>query len=921
MEWWSLHTHTRDSAKDALPTAARTVALAKQLGYPALGLTDHGTISGAVDFYRACRKNDIEPLIGVEAYVALDRTNSRWGPDRTPDEAASPSGLRLRTMHACIVAYDLAGYRNLCELVTRSNDNYYHQPVLDLADLADASVEGRLDGLLMTTGCWFGLLPMMLRHGDMASADNLLQALSGWFKGNLYVEVQNHQIRKPEEHHDDDLQGHLLLAIAERNDLPMVITQDSHYLYQQDQKIHDAFKLLTTWNTGDPADSVFPGDGYHMVDEEWMEEHHHPDIFKRGMAGLERIYAQAKLRVPELETYQLRVPDTTTSGDPDAELAHWVADTLLIFQANKRFPKSQWKTYQARANAELEVIHNSGFAGYLWLVKTVCDWLREQHIDFRTRGSASGSLVCWLLGITGYDPIRWDLSFERFLSHDRTKPPDVDLDVEHTRRREVLDWLLDRFYACIISTSHGYKIRAADSDTPAGALAIAYRSHAGALNQMVGLPASFQGIPHAWQKAMTQIAEYNGVNPDGTPIDPPISSISQHPAGVLIAPDAQTLEEMPKRWIASSGSMVTAYRQKQVEALGLVKLDVLGLRTLTALRIAEEQVGVKAADFPMTDRRTYMRITSGRTDGMFQLEGGSARWGVRRMKLTKFTDLIAAMALFRPAANESGATDAYLRRKRGDEEVPVRHELLSRHTSDTYGVLIYQEQALSILKDLGLSISEIEEARSAIKASNENVGNAKAQLVALTDHIRSLAHDKGLTEADIAWLIGVVHAFAGYSFNRAHATAYAFLAYQTAYMATHYPTAFWLGTLIANRDNPGIPGKPKPMDVYMREARTDGVKIVGAHINRSEETFTTDGTVIYRGFETIKGVGPRAAAELVLHQPYTSLDDLARRVSTRLVSGSKDLGKGHSPSACAGVIGALHEAGALRTLTREEPVA
>lgn len=917
-EWFSLHTHTRDSVRDAFPTAKRVVALAKELGQRALGITDHGTIAGGPDFYRACRKAGIEPLIGVEAYVALDRTNPRWGPDRTPDEAESPSGVRHKTMHACIVAYDLNGYRNLCRLVTRSNENFYYQPVLDLADLAEASVAGELDGLLMTTGCWFGLLPVMLRSGDMKSIDNLLQALSGWFNGNLYVEVQNHQIRQPEVGHDDDMLGHLLLAIAERNDLPMVLTQDSHYLYRTDQKVHDAFKKLTTWNTQDPADAPFPGDGYHMADQQWIEDHHHPDVYARGMAGLERIYSMAKLRIPELEDYQLRVPDTTVTGDALTELQLLVAHALAEKQGHDELPKSKGKQYRQRLDAELKVIESSGFAGYLMLVKTVCDWLRQQNIDFRVRGSATGSLVTWLMGITGYDPVKWNLSFERFLSHDRTKPPDIDLDIEHTRRREVLDWLMERFYACIISTSHGYKIRHADSEAPSGGLWTAYKSQAARLNVEAGLPASYDRVPSFWQNMMVKIAEYNGVNPDGTPIDPPIASISQHPAGVLIAPDAETLEAMPKKWLASSGQMVTAYRQKPVEALGLVKLDVLGLRTLTALRIAEELADVKAADFPLADRKTYARITSAKTEGMFQLEGGAARWGVRRMRLSKFDDLIAAMALFRPAATASGATDSYLRRKNGDEEIPERHDILARHTDDTYGVLIYQEQALNILKDLGLSIVEIEQARDAIKASNENVGNARVQLVNLFDHIRLLAYKEGFGHNDAEWLIDVMNAFAGYSFNRAHATAYAFLAYQTAYMATHHPVPFWVGTLIANRDNPGIKGKPKPMDLYMKAARADGIRIMGAHINRSSESFTTDGSVIYRGFETIKGVGPKAAADLALNQPYTSLDDLARRVSTKLVSGAKDLGKGHTPGACPGVIGALHEAGALRSLAREE---
>jgi DNA polymerase-3 subunit alpha len=287
------------------------------------------------------------------------------------------------------------------------------------------------------------------------------------------------------------------------------------------------------------------------------------------------------------------------------------------------------------------------------------------------------------------------------------------------------------------------------------------------------------------------------------------------------------------------------------------------------------------------------------------------------MRPSKISDVIAAMALFRPATMDSGATDAYLSRRNGTSQIPERHPLIAKHTADTYGVLIYQEQALDILKDLGLSVEEIEKARKAIKASNANVGNAAKALDDLMEHITTLAREQGFEQGDLDFLTNALHAYAGYSFNRAHATAYGILAYQTAFLAEHHPLAFWTGTLVANEDAPVGPRGIKPEDKYLRAAKEDGIRVRPPHVNRSDVTYCTDGDFVYKGLKSIKGVGNVAAQELVTHQPYQSLDDLARRVSPRRVTGAKDLGKGHTPDACPGTVKALYEATALYGLTRE----
>lgn len=893
--FWALHAHSRYSAKDGMPSVSRMVARAKELGYKALGLTDHGNIAGVVQLYNSARKAGIEPVPGLEAYVAMDRSTSK----------------RPETFHMILAAYNTVGYRNLCRLVTRSNENFKYKPMLDMADFAELFESGGLQGLLATTGCWFGLSTAV----DVTSANSrsLMLALDHWFDGNFYVELQNHRITGRDDGRDDPWHSQAMFDMANEMGLPMVLAQDSHYLYPSDRPVHDAMKELVSWSDS-PDDAVFPGDGYHMVDTDWMREHHSPALFRAGMAGLDRIYSMLDVHIPELDHYQLRVPDVTFGADPDQKLAHAVADGLTQVEAQRIIPRSRIVEYKQRCVEELEVISHSGFASYLLLVAEVTNFMREMGIRYRVRGSASGSIVCWLTSITDLDPVKWQLSFDRFLSRDRTKPPDIDLDVEHARRHEVLAWLNENYPCTGIGTvmKLGLKADKRNADTK-GSLIIAWKQRA----RKVGLNPN-DPIPAEWMHRLRAIADYNGVTSDGTAIEPVLASIGQHPAGVLIARSQADLDEIPKAYVASSKTMVAAFDMNDVENLGLLKLDVLGLRTLTALRLMEESTGIRAEEVPLTDSRTYTLIGSGSTEGLFQLEGWTAANGCKKMKPRKIADVIAAMALFRPAAMGSGATESYLARRRGDEPIPALHQMITAWTADTYGVLVYQEQALGLLKDIGMSVAEIEKARKAIKASNANVASAAQTMAAMHTRIVELGTAVGMTAADIDWITSALDAYANYGFNRAHATAYGLLAYATAWFRVHHPVQFWTATLVANEDAPApYPEAERPELVYLRTARGDGVAVVGANINTSAVSYTSDGTAIYKGIGSIHGVGPVAAKEIVRAAPFKSLDDMARRVSPASVSGIRDLAKGHSPGACSGVVKALYEAGVLGGLGRD----
>jgi len=883
MPYWSAHTHSRFSAKDALPAVDKIVARAAELGYPALALTDHGNVAGSAQLYRACRSAGIAPMPGMEAYVAINRLE----------------GKRPASMHMGLLSTTEQGYRNLVGLASMAHRNFRYKPMLDFGDLAWAAENGLLDGVAATSGCWFGLAPVIMREGSLLGVRNVLEALRGWFGAGLYVEVQNHMIVDVD--HDDDLYGQQLYALAKDLSLPMVLTQDSHYCHIEDRSAHEEMKRLMSWSD-DPDDAVFPGDGYHMVDEEWMRDHHGDAIFEAGMAGLDDLLVKARVSIPELDHFTLKVPDTTISGDPDAEIAQKCTQTLEEYIASGAIKKAHAEAYRERLREELEVVHDAGFAGYLLFTATVTDFMKREGIFYGPRGSASGSMIVWLLGITVHDPIVWGLQFDRFISRDKAKPPDIDLDVEHLRRGEVLAWLEEMYTVSHIGLwmKMGLKDEEEDENgetTQRGSLVVKWKSNA----RKQGRDPNERLTDEEWQ-ALVSIASHT-----------PYSNYGVHAGGILIIPDEHAGSGIPIQYVASSKTFVTAFDMNDIEPFGLVKLDVLGLKTMSAIKSMVDMIGIDMADIPLNDRRAYARIGSGQTAGMFQLEGWTFTKGCSRMKPKNIHEVIAAQALFRPAVMKSGATDEYLERRSKAKQVPIRHPLIMEATRDTYGTIIYQEQVINILKAIGMPIEEIERARKAIKASTEDqIAKAQKVMRDITTTMRAKGTAAGMDEHDLMFLDTALNAYAQYGFNKAHATAYGWLAYITAWFSVNHPVAYWsslLNAYVGDKQESG----------YLSAARKAGVKIRGPHVNLSKVGYVADleKGAIRKGLTAIKGVGEKSATELVANQPYTSLVDIGARVNARRVSGAKALRDGHSPAACGGIVAALNEAGALYGLVEQ----
>jgi DNA polymerase III subunit alpha len=902
---WNLHSHSKYSANDALPEVWAMVARAAQMRQPALGLTDHGNSAGTVKLYKACAESGIKPFPGSEFYVVRDReahmaaTKKRVA-DRTEDDARN-----AKRYHMCVVAFTSEGYANLVNLQTTSHLNFHGKPIIDLRDITALGEASRLRGLAGTSGCYFGLPVTLLTQGNEAATRSILATMAGAFD-RFYVELQNHEI----DHGDgwnDSLVADAMLGIAQEMGLPCVLTQDSHYVLPSERNDHESLKRLVAFGP-DPDEAVFPGDGFHLADTDWFLAHHEGERLRAGREGLADLLAAHDLSIPALDKYHYNIP--LTVADPDAELLKYCTEALALIRESGQRLGSR---YDDRLLDELEIIRDTGMAGYILTVGECTDWLRDNQVFYQARGSASGSIVCWLRGITQLDPLRWNLSFERFISRDRTKPPDVDLDIEHSRRAEFIEWLRSRFAVHQIGTWTKYSLKG-DYDeggepTGSGSLLRRYFTR---LNAMGVGEVGWNEIPDEDKVEMYRLSDRKLLSHYGV-----------HPAGLVITSTEEELRNLvPLMKVASSETMVTQYDMKDVEALGLVKLDVLGLKTLTVLHIALDNLGRDYRDgfdwIPLTDGPTYRMIGQGTTDGVFQLEGYAARRGCQDLKPTKIADIVAAMALFRPATMKSGATESYIARKKGTERVPRRHSVIMENTKDTFGIMLFQEQVISILRDLGMDPDDLTLFLKAVKSSNDNVEWARGIIEQFKPQLQAEADRQGFTPEDWGWLWNAIEGFGEYGFNAAHATAYGLTAYRCAYLLRNHPVEFYAALLAVAAGASKQKGEKQSKEQrYASAARRDGIRLLRPDVNYSGRTYSVDpkGRGIRRGLVAIKGIGDTNAQAIVDGRgdvPFTSLEDFANRVDHRKLNGIKPfLMQGDKT---VGKLGLLVEYGAFESL-------
>lgn len=866
--YWSVHTHSRYSCTDALPTPAAIVARAKELGYPALGLTDHGNMAGSVELYRECLKAGIKPLPGSELYLVLDRNDKK-----------------AKRYHLCMVAYTTQGYRNMVKISTDTHKNFHYKPLLDLADMARYVELGWTEGVALTTGCFFGLVQQTLLKDGYEACKQLVAYYAACF--DTYVELQYHHIDHDEQLSEAEI-NESLVRIADELNLPCILTQDSHYVHEEEKELHETMKRLVSYGS-DTDDAVFPGDGFHLVGDAWMMEHH--AHYARGIAGLDQLLAKHDMSVPEIEEYHYRVP--AIAADPDKTLRQRcmkaLAQSGLLVN----------KVYLDRLDEELSIVETAGMAQYLLLVAKVCEYMRDQGIHFQTRGSAAGSLACWMLGITNLDPIHWGAAMDRFLSKDRTKPPDIDLDVEHARRKQVMEWIARRYAVTQICT---WGVLGMNPDQNGkGSLKVKYfakrRQVLKANGQKVPQDTWFD-VPAEDRREIFRLAAKE-----------PYSGYGVHACALALLTTQSEMDDLvPMQWVASSKTMVTQYDGATIESLGIIKLDLLGSKTMSVLRKTADNLG-RDMDFleeiPLASLDVFKMLRRGDTAGVFQLEGATSQRGCRDLKPRSIAEIVDAMALFRPATMNSGATEAYINRRFKREKAPQRHSLITKHTAKTKGILLYQDQIIAILRDLGLNPDDLTDFLKAVKASNKNVVEAKVKIDKYMPMIRDLCAQRGMSQADWDWMDAAFRAFADYSFNIAHATVYGLCAYRCAYLAVHHPVEFHAALL-------QVAGGTDKEPQYVRATRARGIRVRNPDLNGSKAHYAIHRDSIRKGFLAIDGLGPVMARQIERGQPYSDWTDFASKAVGTRISGVKDFHPGQtSADQLVGAVKMLHHVGAF----------
>lgn len=858
-----LHNHSSFSLLDGAARIPDMVKAAVEMDMPAVALTDHGVMYGVIQFYKACKDAGIKPIIGCEVYVTFDR---RHRTDKDPRRDAEQH-------HLVLLAKDEQGYKNLIKLVSAAFlEGFYYKPRVDRELLYR-----HREGLICLSACLSGEVPYWVLKGDMDRAREAALFYKDTFGAdNFFIEIQDHGLE------DQAMANPVLLQLAEDLGIPVVCTNDVHYLKKSDAKIHDVMLCIQT-NSGidDPDRMRYPGEEFYFKSGDEMLERFkdYPEAVSNSLEIAERCNLELKLGSTYLPKFD--VPEGYT------------VDSYLRYQCEKAIPKlypnAGPEVYQ-RLDYELDVISQKGFSAYFLIVQDFANFAKNRGILAGARGSAAGSLVSYLLGLTRIDPLKHGLMFERFLVPERITPPDIDMDFEDTRRDEVLEYVRRKYgeeHVAQIITFGTMAARAAVRDA-GRVLGVPL----GKVDQIAKLIPFGSDIDTALE-TVSDLRELNEKDPEVAKLLETAKGLvgmprhsSVHAAGVVIS--AEPLTELVPLQKMGDGTVVTQFDLHDVSAVGLLKMDFLGLSYLSvvsrALKLIEQTTGEKIDldSIPYDDEKTYRLLQKGDTAGVFQLESSGMRRLLRSLRPSEFEDIIAVAALYRPGPLQNGDTEEYVRRKHGLSPVTyfdesVRH-ILEPILKRTYGLLVYQEQAMKIAQEMaGFRAVQADDLRSAIsKKKLKEIERLRVDFV-------NGATERGVKPEVANAIFDAIESFGSYAFNLSHSAAYAVLAYQTAYLKANYRAPYMAAKMTAEMD------QKEKLAVYIEENRQEGIQTLPPDINRSDVDFTVDGGNIRFGLAAIKGVG-RGAIEAILEArrqgPFKSIFDFCRRIDTAVVNRS-----------------------------------
>ena len=878
-----LHNHTHHSVLDGLTKINDLVDKVKEFGMEAAAVTDHGTMSGILDYYKTAKKAGIKPILGIETYVAA---RSRFDRDPAKDK---------QRFHLTVLAMNNTGFHNLMRLSTRANlEGFYYKPRVDHELLEELN-----EGLIVMSGCASSEVSVALKDDDYVRAREVATWYKSVFGDRYYLELQDHGHPKSNTHWDVQAKiNEGLKKLAKELDIEMVVTCDGHYLTHDYQ---DAHEILLCVGTGaflsDEKRMSLKDFELHLTDprdiiDHWGEEL--PEVITNTKKVADRCNVDIELGKILIPKYPLPEGENEHSYllklvyQGLAQRYNNVSADEVATQTPEQIIPTLADDVRERAEMELGVMANMGYEGYFLIVQDFINWGKSQGIVFGPgRGSAAGSIVAYALNITDLDPLKYGLLFERFLNPDRISMPDIDVDIQDTRRDEVIEYCANKYGKDRVSnivTFGKMAARAAVRDV-ARVLEVPY-AESDRLAKMVPPPAQGRHIPLAvsvredadlkqeyeTNPIAKQVFDY-AIQLEGT-----IRSHGVHACGVVIAPD-ELVKYIPLEQ-AQKGVIATQFPMGEVEDLGLLKMDFLGLSNLSiinnAMRIIRKVYGdtIDLSTLPLDDEETYKLFQRGDTTGVFQLESAGMKRYLRALKPTHFEDIIAMVALYRPGPMQF--IDSFIRRKHGQEEITYLHPGMKNSLENTYGILVYQEQFMQISKEwCGFTGGQADTLRKA-------VGKKKIDLMMKVkpEFVEGAVKVGGATRemAEMFW--SQLEEFANYCFNKSHAACYGLIAYWTAYLKAHYPDAFMAALMTSDHDD------VDRLAIEITECKHMGITVLNPDVNESYAEFAVvpGKQQIRFGMTAVKGVGVGAVEEIITMRDrdgkFASVEDFAKRVST-----------------------------------------
>ncbi|MFH0838187.1 MAG: DNA polymerase III subunit alpha [Patescibacteria group bacterium] len=876
----NLHVHTFYSILDGLSPPEEYVKKAKEQGSPAIAITDHGTMHGAIEFYKACKQHNIKPIIGCEVYIAFNKlTDKRHQIDN-------------KRTHATLLAETQEGYENLLAMATvASLEGYYYKPRVDWDLLKKHS-----KGLIALSGCIMGDIPQAILNSDTGRAKEMIERFQSVFgKENFYLELMHHPALTQQKTVNDGI-----IRLSRELKIPVVATVDVHYVNPEDNVAQDIMTCVASArNLDDPGRFSMMNADYSMHDPQKII-----DYFKDVPEAIEntvKIADRCKVGF-DFETY--RIPTfPTPEGKSDLEYMRELCFHGLIakFKLAERGCKTEKdvldskeenvKALKDRLEYELKIISDMGFIGYFLIVWDFVKWAKDNQIIVGPgRGSAAGALVSYCLDITTIDPLKYNLLFERFLNPARISLPDIDLDFADNRRDEVIDYVAQKYgrdRVAQICTFGTLAARAAVKDVgrTMGVPFVRMNEFAKLIPERPGTT-----LKEALEKsselrdAIEKDDTFKEVMESALKLEGAVRHVSVHACAVVIADEPLTKYTALMRPPKDEHGLITQYSAKPLEALGLLKMDFLGLKNLTilqtTLKIIERTKGVtiNLKKIPTNDKKAYALMARGETTGVFQLESAGMKRYLKELRPTEFEDIIAMVSLYRPGPMEW--IPDYIAGKHGRKKTQYAHPSLEPILKTTYGIAIYQEQILQIAQVFGgFSLGEADLLRRAI--GKKIASELEAQREKFIEGAMKKGHPKNLA---IEIFEKVIEPFAGYGFNKSHAACYAMIAYQTAYLKARYPTEFMTALMSADADN------TDRIVIEISECEQMGIQVLPPDVNESRSNFTVveDGKIRF-GLSAIKGLGAGSVKQIIdaceaESRPFDSLEDFAKRVPSKILN-------------------------------------